>query len=170
MAKQPATDSQSELNWFQRTYSKVMQAAVAKNAGLEKPGGVKRDYIPGALDSANIQDIQARMRGIAYRNDVTRVTLKALPGMFPGDDCGCGGHASANSIAKAQATREQQFRENTGYARFSTFMVTPTDQQRLNNPAQASFVQQRQLTVPNTRNQFYAFMHAIAAAFGTLDS
>jgi len=38
----------------------------------------------------------------------------------------------------------------------------------LNNPAQASFVSQRQLTVPNAYGQFYAFMKALSAAFGTL--
>ncbi len=46
--------------------------------------------------------------------------------------------------------------------------VTPNQSHRLSNPAQASFVQQRQLTVPNTYDQFYAFMHALSAAFGTL--
>ena len=40
--------------------------------------------------------------------------------------------------------------------------------QRLNNPQHASFLSQRQLTIPNTYGQFYAFMHALSAAFGTL--
>lgn len=50
----------------------------------------------------------------------------------------------------------------------SQFMFTPTDKDRLNNPAQQSFVSQRQLTVPNAYGQFYAFMKALSAAFGTL--
>lgn len=50
----------------------------------------------------------------------------------------------------------------------SQFMFTPTDKERLNNPAQHSFMQQRQLTVPNAYGQFYAFMKALSAAFGTL--
>ena len=48
------------------------------------------------------------------------------------------------------------------------FMVTPNQAERLNNPAHASFVSQRQLTVPNAYGQFYAFMRALSAAFGTL--
>ncbi len=48
------------------------------------------------------------------------------------------------------------------------FMHTPTDKQRLNNPAQDSFVNQRQMTIPNVYGQFYAFMKALSAAFGTL--
>lgn len=48
------------------------------------------------------------------------------------------------------------------------FMVTPTDKERLNNPAHQSFVSQRQLTTPNVYGQFYAFMRALSAAFGTL--
>jgi hypothetical protein len=50
----------------------------------------------------------------------------------------------------------------------SQFMFTPTDKERLNNPSQHSFMQQRQLTVPNAYGQFYAFMKALSAAFGTL--
>lgn len=170
MSGQRDTQSQSELNWFQRQYSKLMHAAVLKNTGLRKPGGVNPEYIPGATDSAQQEQLQANLRGIAIRNDWTRVKLPGLPGMFPADDCGCGGMKSAASVKKAQAAREAQFRVEASYGRFSQFMVTPTDAQRLNNPAQQSFVQQRQLTVPNTRSQFYAFMHAIAAAFGSLDS
>ncbi|SRR6266704_2538672 len=48
------------------------------------------------------------------------------------------------------------------------FMHTPTDKQRLNNPSQSSFVTQRQMTIPNVYGQFYAFMKALSAAFGTL--
>lgn len=48
------------------------------------------------------------------------------------------------------------------------FMHTATDQQRLNNPSQSSFVKQRQLNVGSSYGQFYAFMHALSAAFGQL--
>lgn len=48
------------------------------------------------------------------------------------------------------------------------FMVVPAQAERLNNPMQESFNKQRQLTVPNAYGQFYAFMHALSAAFGTL--
>lgn len=43
-----------------------------------------------------------------------------------------------------------------------------TNKSRLDNPAQVSFVEQRQMTVPNAYGQFYAFMKALSAAFGTL--
>lgn len=163
-AGQPAgtTASQAEISWFQRVYGKALDGVVKGALGQRAPGGEKQDYIPKATDSARIQDIQAGLRGIAYRNDWTRVVL-------PGDDCGCGGLKSAASIKQAQARREAQFRREASNARFSVYMATPTDAQRLNNPAQQSFVQQRQLTQPSTTGQFYAFMHAIAAAFGSLD-
>ena len=50
------------------------------------------------------------------------------------------------------------------------FMIIPLQAERLNNPMQQSFVQQRQLTVPNAYGQFYAFMKALSAAFGTIQS
>lgn len=52
----------------------------------------------------------------------------------------------------------------------SQFMHTPTDKQRLNNPSQESFVTQPQMTVPNVYGQFYAFMKALSAAFGSLQN
>jgi hypothetical protein len=52
----------------------------------------------------------------------------------------------------------------------SVYMHTPTDPNRLNNPAQSSFVKQRQLNVGSTYGQFYAFMHALSAAFGNLST
>lgn len=155
------TDSQAELNWFQRAYTNVMKHAVAMNQGAS--AAPKRDYVPKATDSARVQQIQANLRGMAFRNDWTRVVL-------PTDDCGCGGAVSAQSIRQAQEKREVQFRKEVSAARFSNFMVTPTDAHRMNNPAQASFNKQRQLTIPSTTGQFYAFMHAISAAFGSLDS
>ena len=48
------------------------------------------------------------------------------------------------------------------------FMVVPLQAERMNNPAQSSYMKQRQLTVPNAYGQFYAFMRALSAAFGTL--
>lgn len=50
------------------------------------------------------------------------------------------------------------------------FMVVPLQAERLNNQSQQSFVSQRQMTVPSSYGQFYAFMHALSAAFGTLQS
>lgn len=68
-----------------------------------------------------------------------------------------------------QEKRDQYFRQLVHHWD-SQFMVVPLQAERLNNPMQASFVSQRQLTVPNSYGQFYAFMHALSAAFGTLQS
>jgi len=50
----------------------------------------------------------------------------------------------------------------------NVFMHTATDAARLNNPSHQAFVSQRQLTIPNQYNQFYALMKGLSAAFGTL--
>jgi hypothetical protein len=50
------------------------------------------------------------------------------------------------------------------------FMVVPLQAERMNNPAHMSFVRQPQLTVPNAYGQWYAFMKALSAAFGTIQS
>jgi hypothetical protein len=50
------------------------------------------------------------------------------------------------------------------------FMVVPLQAQRLNNQSMHSFVRQPQLTVPNAYGQWYAFMKALSAAFGTIQS
>ena len=68
----------------------------------------------------------------------------------------------------AHQEREREFFRQSAMPWGDTFMTTPTDKARENNPAQASFVKQRQLSVPNTYSQFYAFMHALSAAFGNL--
>src|SRR6266571_1218218 len=63
---------------------------------------------------------------------------------------------------------ELNFRGLTVTAIMDNRLVTPNVTQRLNNPAQDSFVNQRQMTIPNVYGQFYAFMKALSAAFGTL--
>lgn len=50
----------------------------------------------------------------------------------------------------------------------NVFMVPPNQPQRLNNPMQESYMRQKQMSVPNVYQQFYAFMKALSAAFGTL--
>ena len=69
---------------------------------------------------------------------------------------------------KAQAARDAEWYRQGAEPWKSHFMVTPTDPQRLNNPAHSAFVKQRQLSPPSTYGQFYAFMHALSAAFGNL--
>lgn len=73
-----------------------------------------------------------------------------------------------NDPENAQTMRRDEYFRQCAMPWGSVFMQTPTDAQRLNNPAQQSFVSQRQLSVPNTYSQFYAFMHAMSAAFGQL--
>lgn len=73
-------------------------------------------------------------------------------------------------IQKAQAARQAEFMRQASMPWLSHFMVTETDKQRENNVAMASFVKQRQLSPPSTYGQFYAFMHALSAAFGNLSS
>lgn len=68
----------------------------------------------------------------------------------------------------SQVQRDTESRRQMAEPWNSAFMYTATDKERLNNPAQISFMQQRQLTPPNTYGQFYAFMHALSAAFGSL--
>lgn len=75
-----------------------------------------------------------------------------------------------HDTAQSQSNRANEFFRQSAMPWLSAFMVTSTDAQRLNNPAQTAFVNQRQLTIPNTYGQFYAFMHALSAAFGNLQS
>jgi hypothetical protein len=72
----------------------------------------------------------------------------------------------AAAIKQAQDARQQEFYRQASMPWGSVFMVTPTDKQRLNNPAMASALKQKQLAPPSTYGQFYAFMHAVSAAFG----
>jgi hypothetical protein len=73
-----------------------------------------------------------------------------------------------HDTAKSQPGREAEYWRQSAMPWGSAFMSTPTDAQRLNNPSQSSFTKQRQLSIPNTYGQFYAFMHALSAAFGNL--
>lgn len=69
---------------------------------------------------------------------------------------------------QSQAARSAEFQRQLVMPWQSVFMRTATDAQRLNNVSQQSFIKQRRLSVPNSYGQFYAFMHALSAAFGTL--
>lgn len=68
----------------------------------------------------------------------------------------------------SQQEREREWFRQSAMPWGDQFMQTPTDPQRLNNPQQQSFVKQKQLTIPDSYGQFYAFMHALSAAFGNL--
>lgn len=129
------------------------------------PGGMNYTTVPqSAEESQRNNAIQSFWNGMNYRgNIITRVEL-------PNDaEKGVVGDDRSEQIRRAQAGRQAEFMRQSAMPWGSQFMHTPTDQQRLNNPAQASFVRQRQLTIPNSYGQFYAFMHAMSAAFGNLN-
>ncbi len=75
-----------------------------------------------------------------------------------------------NDTQNSQALRQLEWNRQAAMPWLSHFMVTPTDAQRLNNPAQTAAMKQRQLAPPSSYGQFYAFMHALSAAFGTIQS
>src|SRR6266568_4146289 len=68
-----------------------------------------------------------------------------------------------NDGQKSHEARAEEYFRQSAMPWGSQFMHTSTDQQRLNNPAQSSFVKQRQLNVGSTYGSMYAFMHALAA-------
>lgn len=73
-----------------------------------------------------------------------------------------------HDTSKSQAMRQSEWMREASMPWGNQRMQTPTDANRLNNPSQQAFVSQKQLGIPNTYQQFYAFMHAMSAAFGNL--
>lgn len=131
--------------------NKTMQKMVASHQGTTYP----QPQGPANLspqESARDWKIAANMRTKSFMGNIyTRFTLPHEP-----DD--------------AHPARSNEFFRQSAMPWNNTFMSTPTDGKRLNNPAQTAFVKQRQLTIPSTYGQFYAFMHALAAAFGNLNT
>lgn len=77
------------------------------------------------------------------------------------------GNVNTLVTSNVQHKRDEYFRQLV-MPWNNDFMIEPLQPQRLNNPAQASFNSQPQMSVPNVYQQFYAFMKALSAAFGTL--
>lgn len=143
-----------------------MKQIVAKGLAPVTPGGVNYTTVPqSAQESARNNTIAGFWNAMNYRgNNITRVVL-------PSDaQKNAVGDNRTDQIAAAQARRQAEWNRQSAMPWGSQFMHTETDAQRLNNPAQGSFVSQRQLSVPNTYGQFYAFMHALSAAFGNLNT
>ncbi len=69
---------------------------------------------------------------------------------------------------KSQAARTLEQRRQTAEPWKSVFMATQTDKERENNISQQAYMKQRRLVPDNTYGSFYAFMHALSAAFGQL--
>lgn len=121
-------------------------------------GGINPNYVPlDAAESHRNYQIASGLRGLAHITNVKRMRV-ILPTDSHDDD----------GLRKNQMGREMEWYRQSAMPWGSNFMHTPTDAQRLNNPAQYSAVRQRQLVIPSTYGQFYAFMHALSAAFGTL--
>ena len=73
-----------------------------------------------------------------------------------------------NDVKESQIGRQYEWNRQSSMPWGNSFMVTPTDKGRLSNPAVSAARKQRQLTIPDSYGQFYAFMKALSAAFGTI--
>jgi hypothetical protein len=133
---------------------KTVAQLMAKTAIRQPdPAGINRDVVPTNPAASKrmwgIQSWWARKNFMG--NDVTRVEL-------PNDE------------RNSQAMRVAEWRRQASMPWGNTYMVTETDKQRQNNFAMSQQNSQRQLSDPSTYKQFYAFMHALSAAFGTIRS
>lgn len=75
-----------------------------------------------------------------------------------------------NDTKQSQAYRQIEWDRNAAMPWNNRYSNSPTDKERLNNPSQKAAVSQKQLWPPNTYQQWYAFMQAMSAAFGSLRS
>lgn len=144
----------------------TMKKIVAKRLAPITAGGVNYTTVPqDPQESARNQAIAGFWNGMNFRGmNITRVVL-------PHDaQKNAVGDNRSDQVAQAQGKRQAEWNRQSAMPWGSQFMHTGTDAQRLNNPAMESFVSQRQLTVPSTYGQFYAFMHALSAAFGNLNT
>lgn len=73
-----------------------------------------------------------------------------------------------NDVPTSQIGRQYEWNRQSSMPWGNSFMRTPTDKERLNNPGVLAARKQRQLSVGDTYGQFYAFMKALSAAFGTI--
>jgi hypothetical protein len=129
----------------------VIQLMVKKELVPPNPSGMTFDTIPqSASEGKNNYGLQ-RFRAF-YQGLLIRKTV--LP----------------NDTDKSQAYRQGEWNRQAAMPWGNHFMVTSTDSDRLNNPAQIAAMKQRQLAPPSSYGQFYAFMHALSAAFGTIKS
>lgn len=133
-------------------HGQAMGAMVHRRLASPPVGGFNPSYVPlDAAESSRNVNVASNLRGTVgpWRIIKTHVVL-------PQDG------------ARSAQLRQYEFEKQSSMPWYSFFMHTATDKQRLNNPAQIAAVKQRQLTVPSTYGQFWAFMHALSAAFGTL--
>jgi len=137
---------------------KTMAQLVKRRLAPTPAAAISPSYTPqDAAESSRNYAIAANMRKMAH---VVNTTIMRV--VLPHD-----GHNDV-AVRQAQELRQAEWYHQAVMPYYSNFMHTPTDAQRLNNPAQAAAMQQRQMTIPSTYGQFYAFMHAMSAAFGQL--
>ena len=132
--------------------SSKAEKAVARRRGIISGAGVPQNNVPVYRYAAQQQAINGQLNGMNVHNMLRDLAI-------PGD---------GKNHKKAQAARQARYRYNISGARFSQFMADPSQAQRLNNPSQAAAMTQPQRTGPNSQAQFYAFMRAMAANFGSL--
>lgn len=138
----------------------TMQQMIASRLAPINTGGVNYTTVPSSPDeSARNWRIQGILGAKNFMgNVVTRVELPKDKYTQQND----------RTVNVTQIARDYEYHRQTVMPWNSQFMKQAQTAQRLNNPAQYSAVRQKQLTPPNSYGQFYAFMHAMAAAFGTL--
>jgi len=135
-------------------YSQMtMQQIIAARLAPVNPAAVNYTTVPSSQrESQRNWNIQGWLNRKNFKgNDITRVVL-------PHDD------------EHSQAARDVEYRRQTVMPWGSVFMFDAQDVRRLNNPAQEAAVSQRQLVPGSTYGAFYAFMHALSAAFGSMQS
>lgn len=145
---------------------KMASISSAVKSKLAPPvgSGINSDVVPFSLQQGQRDwNIQKNLSTKNFMgNVVSRVALPGDPG-----DCRKKPVALYGSI-NSQPARVLETRRQMAKQWESHFM--PAYANRLNNPAQAAYMKQPQLAPPNTYGQWYAFMHAMSAAFGTLQS
>jgi hypothetical protein len=142
----------------------TMNAMVKRALGPTQP----TIEAPSTLDTRESQRTYKITAWLNSKNWMGNIkTRVVLPNDSPPN---AAGNDKNRAIEKAQASRSAEFFRQSAMPWGSQFMHTPTDAQRLNNQSHSAFVKQRQLNVGSTYGQFYAFMHALSAAFGNLSS
>jgi hypothetical protein len=134
----------------------IMQMMYAKKQVPSDPHGMTFTTIPHSIEEG-----QKNFNAQRYRNFFQGMSRNKID--LPNDVTQHGNNVS-------DAHRNAMFMHNSAMPWNNKFMVTETDAGRLNNVSQQSFVKQKQWTGPNSLTQFYAFMHAMSAAFGQIAS
>lgn len=142
----------------------TMKAMVKSHIGAMLPS--PSSNLPTVLDPRESQRnyaITARLNEKNFMgNVITRVQLPhdVRPGASPED--------AGEDVRRAQEQRAKAQWYQIAMPWFSSFMPDPGEAGRLNNPGMEAHMKQRQLAPPNTYGQFYAFMRAMSAAFGSV--